>query len=98
MKPQKEIEQLLQQATKIANSHNHEYMQSEHLLYAMLNNEEFANVIAAYEVDLADFTNDLKQYIKTKIPVCNKKLDTSLNTRHNFRPKYQMKLKMKIKN
>jgi ATP-dependent Clp protease ATP-binding subunit ClpA len=80
MKPQKEIEQLLQQATKIANSHNHEYMQSEHLLYAMLNNEEFANVIAEYEVDLVDFTNDLKQYIKTKIPVCNKKLDTVKKT------------------
>lgn len=80
MKPQKEIEQLLQQATKIANSHNHEYMQSEHLLSAMLNNEEFANVIAAYEVDMADFTNDLKQYIKTKIPVSNKKLDTVKKT------------------
>ena len=67
MKQQKDIDELLQAAETIARDRNHEYMFTEHVLMAMINNKEFYEVLVDYDVDLIDFKADLVDYLDTKI-------------------------------
>jgi ATP-dependent Clp protease ATP-binding subunit ClpA len=72
MKPQKEIETLLKRAEQIAREHNHEYMYTEHVALAMLDEEKFTNMLQDFGIEVHDFKDDLKQHMVTKIPQVKK--------------------------
>ena len=72
MKPQKEIETLLKRAEQIAREHNHEYMYTEHVALAMLDEEKFTNMLQDFGIEVHEFKDDLKQHMVTKIPQVKK--------------------------
>jgi ATP-dependent Clp protease ATP-binding subunit ClpA len=72
MKPQKEIETLLKRAEQIAREHNHEYMYTEHVALAMLDEEKFTNMLQDFGTEVHEFKDDLKQHMVTKIPQVKK--------------------------
>lgn len=57
------LEQSLHRAISLANERKHEYATLEHLLMALLEDDDAAHVLTACNVDLARLRNDLNGYI-----------------------------------
>lgn len=64
----KNVNKLLKNAEKIAREYNHQYVFTEHVLLAMLNNEEFVAILVDFGVDVVDMRNDAKDYLQEKMP------------------------------
>ena len=67
MKTNKEIDELLQKSIQLAIANKNLYVTGEHVLLAMLQQEEFASLLLEFGVDVEDFSNDLKDYVETKL-------------------------------
>ena len=68
LKPNKDLEQIIETANKIAASRNSRYVTTEHLLYAMLLEDSFMAMLTELGVQFTDLVDEVKTYIDTKIP------------------------------
>jgi len=65
----KELENTLNNAFKLARSKHHEFMTVEHLLLAMLDNDEAAEVLIACGVQVPDLSKALAEFIESTTPL-----------------------------
>jgi ATP-dependent Clp protease ATP-binding subunit ClpA len=65
----KDLENTLNLALKIAKEKRHEFMTVEHLILSLLDNSSAANVLQACGVDLDILRNDLTEFIDQTVPV-----------------------------
>ena len=68
MKPNKDLENLIEVANRIAITRNSRYVTTEHLLYAMLLENSFRIMLTEFGIQFADLVEEVKVYIDTKIP------------------------------
>ena len=68
----KNVDKLLRSAEEIAREYKHQYMFTEHVFLAMLNSEEFVNIIIDYGVEVDDMRKDVKDYLQQKLPAIKK--------------------------
>ena len=61
------LEQALHQALTFANERHHEYATLEHLLLALIDDEDAAAVMRACNVDLTDLKRTVLDYIDTEL-------------------------------
>jgi ATP-dependent Clp protease ATP-binding subunit ClpA len=62
-----EIEQIIDQAIKIAQDRNHEYMLSEHLLLSLIRHEPFRKCLDKFGVQTDQFDQELDVYIDSLV-------------------------------
>jgi len=75
LEPNKDLEQIFENAVHVASLNSHEYVTLEHFLYSMLNNNSFVELLTTFGTDvkiLKDdienfITNDLKDIVNTDI-------------------------------
>jgi ATP-dependent Clp protease ATP-binding subunit ClpA len=65
----KELENTLNNAFKLARSKHHEFMTVEHLLLAMLDNDEATEVLVACGVQVTDLSKALGEFIESTTPL-----------------------------
>ncbi|MGB5325103.1 MAG: ATP-dependent Clp protease ATP-binding subunit ClpA [Pseudomonadales bacterium] len=65
----KELENTLNTAFKMARSKHHEFMTVEHLLLAMLENDEAAEVLVACGVEIESLNKSLSEFIESTTPL-----------------------------
>ena len=63
----RELEETLRSAIKIADDNNHEFATLEHLLLAMMNDQDAVNVLNGCDVDIEDLRTNLEKYIKNDL-------------------------------
>ena len=66
VEPSDNLQAVFEKAIDTAKKLHHEYLTIEHLLYAMLSEETFGNVITGFGADLGELTNDLTDYLHNK--------------------------------
>lgn len=64
----KNVNKLLKDAEAIAREYKHQYVFTEHVFLAMLNNEEFIAILVDFGVDVVDMRNDAKDHLQEKMP------------------------------
>ena len=65
--PSKELQLVFDKAISDAKKLQHEYITVEHLLYAMLCDENFENIVKGYGTNVELVKNQLEEYINTKL-------------------------------
>ena len=70
-----EIEQLVDQAVKIARTKQHEYVLTEHLLLAMIQHAPFRKVVEKYGVEVDMMEAELDAYLDSQINLVKTKAD-----------------------
>lgn len=70
-----EIEQLVDQAVKIARTKQHEYVLTEHLLLAMIQHAPFRKVIEKYGVEVDMMEAELDAYLNSQMNLVKNKPD-----------------------
>ena len=65
----KELENTLNNAFKIARNKHHEFMTVEHLLLAMIDNDEAVEVLTACGVEIAELQKSLNDFIDSTTPL-----------------------------
>ena len=63
MKTSREAEILVEKATEYAVKLGHEFITSEHILLALLEDKNFNYVLNQYGIDVTNFTNEVKEYV-----------------------------------
>ena len=66
VEPSKELQVVFDKAVSDARKLKHEYVTLEHLLYAMLCEENFNNIITGFSADPELMKKNLENYLKTK--------------------------------
>ncbi len=61
------LERALHQALTIANEHHHEYATLEHLLLALIDDQDASSVMRACNVDLAQLTRTVTDYVDNEL-------------------------------
>lgn len=69
VEPNKDLEQIFENAVHLAGANNHEYITLEHFLFSMLNNETFSGMLTSFGVDLKSLKQDLENYIEKDLAV-----------------------------
>lgn len=67
VEPSNELQLVFEKAIDVAKKLKHEYLTIEHLLFAMLCEESFANCVNGYGSDSNAIKNELENYLKTKL-------------------------------
>jgi ATP-dependent Clp protease ATP-binding subunit ClpA len=67
VEPSKSLQAVFEKAVKDAKKLNHEYVTLEHLLYAMLCEDKFGNIIGGFGTDIDYVKKTLENYLKTKL-------------------------------
>ena len=67
VEPSKELQAVFDKAVNDARRLQHEYVTLEHLLYAMLCEENFGNILQGYGSDLEMMKKELELFLKTKL-------------------------------
>jgi ATP-dependent Clp protease ATP-binding subunit ClpA len=63
LEPDKDLEQIFENAVEVAGVNYHEYVTLEHFLYSMLNNESFSEILTLFGTDVNLLKEDLEKYI-----------------------------------
>ena len=63
MKTSREAEIIVEKATEYAVKLGHEFITSEHILLALLEDKNFNYVLNQYGIDVTNFTNEVKEYV-----------------------------------
>ena len=58
-----EVENIVNQATKMARDYKHQYVTLEHLLIALIEDPKFTKLLQDFEVQIDDLLRDLYDYI-----------------------------------
>ena len=69
MQNNQEIEQIIEQATRIATEKKHEYVLLEHMLLALIRHTPFKNVIDKFGVDSAAMDAEVNAYIDSQLGI-----------------------------
>lgn len=67
VEPSDNLKKVFEQAIELAKTNKHEYLTLEHLLFTMLNEEQFVNTIQGYGADADYIKVNLDHYIKNKL-------------------------------
>ena len=67
-----EIEQIIDQAVKLARNKHHDYVLTEHLLLAMINHAPFSNLLDKFGTDVAGLASDVDDYLNNQVSLLNK--------------------------
>jgi ATP-dependent Clp protease ATP-binding subunit ClpA len=67
LEPNKDLEQIFENALQVANINYHEYITLEHFLYSMLNNQSFAEILTAFGADVPALKVELENYISNDL-------------------------------
>jgi len=67
VEPSQELQLVFDKAVVDAKKLKHEYVTVEHLLYAMLCTDKFANMIKGFGADIDDLKTEVEQYLKNKL-------------------------------
>lgn len=67
VEPSDSLKNVFEQAIELAKNFKHEYLTLEHLLFTMLNNEQFTNTIQGYGADAEYIKVNLDHYLKNKL-------------------------------
>ena len=65
VEPSEELQLVFDKAVKDAQKLKHEYVTLEHLLYAMLCEENFVNILSMYGSDVNFIKTNLEHHLKT---------------------------------
>ena len=66
VEPSENLQAVFEQAIETAKKLHHEYLTIEHILFAMLREESFANCIQGYGANIAEFNANLTTYLNEK--------------------------------
>jgi len=66
-----EIEQIVEQAVKLARDRQHEYVLTEHLLLSMIRNPGFRKTLVNFGVEIDQFDQELDAYINSLVNLVN---------------------------
>ena len=67
LEPNKDLEEIFENAVQIASVNKHEYVTLEHFLYSMLNNQSFSEILTAFGTDVTTLKADLEKYITNEL-------------------------------
>lgn len=67
LEPNKELEEIFENAISLASVNNHEYLTLEHFLFSLLSNQEFAELLKAYGADVGVLKTSVEDYINTEL-------------------------------
>lgn len=82
LEPNKDLEEIFENAVNVALLNQHEYVTLEHFLFSMLNNEGFSQVLTSYGANVPELKDTLETYIQNELkelvnPLCEKPKKTS---------------------
>lgn len=63
LEPNKDLEQIFENAVQVASVNEHEYITLEHFLYSMLNNDSFVEILNSFGTDVKVLKEDVENYI-----------------------------------
>jgi ATP-dependent Clp protease ATP-binding subunit ClpA len=63
LEPNKELEQIFENAVKLAAVNNHEYITLEHFLFSLLNDEGFSQLLTTFGTDITALRSNTEDYI-----------------------------------
>ena len=67
VEPNKDLEQIFEEAVQLALSNKHEYITLEHFLYSMINNKNFKQILLDFGADVDNLKTDLEDYINNEL-------------------------------
>jgi ATP-dependent Clp protease ATP-binding subunit ClpA len=67
LEPNKDLENIFENAIQIAASHKHEYITLEHFLFSMLNNDNFNDLLKSYGTNTTTFKEQVEYYIQNEL-------------------------------
>ena len=67
VEPSGDLQKVFDRAVNSAKQWRHEYVTLEHLLYAMLDDSKFSNILKGYGTNVEDIKNHLKTYLDNKL-------------------------------
>jgi ATP-dependent Clp protease ATP-binding subunit ClpA len=81
LEPNKDLEEIFENAIQVAADNRHEYVTLEHFLYSMLNNDAFSEILVSFGANVTELKNDLSTYIqKDLVDIVNINLDKPRKT------------------
>jgi ATP-dependent Clp protease ATP-binding subunit ClpA len=63
LEPNKDLEQIFENAVHVASLNSHEYVTLEHFLYSMLNNNSFVELLTTFGTDVKILKDDIENFI-----------------------------------
>jgi len=66
LEPNKDLEQIFENAVQVASVNKHEYITLEHFLLSMLNNESFVGILTSFGTDVKVFKKEVENYINNE--------------------------------
>jgi ATP-dependent Clp protease ATP-binding subunit ClpA len=76
LEPNKDLEQIFEDAVHVASANKHEYVTLEHFLLSMLNNEPFATILTEFGTNVKVFKEEVENYINNEYHSITAKEDT----------------------
>ena len=67
LEPNKDLEEIFENAINVAAVNHHEYITLEHVLYSMLNNPAFTQILTAYGTDVKVLKETVENYIQDSL-------------------------------
>ena len=78
--PNSSLEKIFNHAVDTAKKYQHEYVTIEHMLFAMLHDDQFNEFLQDYGIKVEDMGKDLARYLETQ-------LDSIKTKQKNFTPR-----------
>ena len=67
LEPNKDLEQIFENAVQVASLNNHEYVTLEHFLYSMLSNDSFSEILTAFGTDVKILKEEIENFISNDL-------------------------------
>jgi ATP-dependent Clp protease ATP-binding subunit ClpA len=67
VEPNKDLEEIFENAVSIAAQNEHEYITLEHFLYALIDNEGFSKILSDFGTDIDELKSDLSNFINISL-------------------------------
>jgi len=67
LQPNKDLENIFENAVTIAASNEHEYITLEHFLLSLISNENFAELLKTFGANVEELKDDLQKYIEEEL-------------------------------
>jgi len=67
LEPNKDLEQIFENAVQVASLNNHEYVTLEHFLYSMLSNDSFSEILQAFGTDVKILKEEIENFISNDL-------------------------------
>ena len=81
LEPNKDLENIFENAVQVALLNRHEYVTLEHFLYSMLNNDPFVQILASYGANVDTLKKSLEDYIHNDLTdIVNPEIDKPKKT------------------